>query len=244
MFATAAGLNLLSTYTLAVGLAGLLHYRAVFLVPGGVVLALSAWLLYLRGVFGRKANREAATRPAARKKKAASETSTPFAEREALNPHWLWAAAPFLALIVLGGMLPPNEFDVREYHLEAPKEFYQAGRLGFVPHNLYANMALGSEMHALTAMTLAGDWWLGALAGKTVLAMFAPLAALGLYAAGRRHVSRAAGVAAAVLYISTPWIVHVSTVGFVEGAFACYLFLALYAAVLSRRETRSQRGGR
>jgi len=44
-------------------------------------------------------------------------------------------------------------------------------------------------MLSLAAMVLAGDWWLGALAGKTVIAAFAPLTALGLLAAGRRFFS-------------------------------------------------------
>ena len=42
-------------------------------------------------------------------------------------------------------MLPPVDFDVREYHLQAPKEFFQPGRISFLPHNVYANMPLGAE---------------------------------------------------------------------------------------------------
>ena len=63
---------------------------------------------------------------------------------------------------------------MREYHLQVPKEFYQQGQVGFLPHNAYGNMALGTEMLSLLAMVVAGDWWVGALAGKTVIAMFAP----------------------------------------------------------------------
>jgi hypothetical protein len=93
-------------------------------------------------------------------------------------------------------------------------------------------MAMGSEMHSLVAMVVAGDWWLGALAGKTVIACFAPLTALGLFAAGRRLVGPGAGTIAGFIYISIPWIVHVSTAGLVEGAAACYLFLSAYALLL------------
>ena len=59
-------------------------------------------------------------------------------------------------------MLPPLDFDVCEYHLQAPKEFFQQGRITFLPHNVYANMALGTEMLSLLAMVVAGDWWWGA----------------------------------------------------------------------------------
>ena len=104
-----------------------------------------------------------------------------------------------------------------------------------MPHNVYANMTLGSEMFSLLAMTLLGDWWLGALAGKTVIAAFAPLTALALLAAGRRFFTPMVGRVAAVVYISTPWIAHVSTSGLIEGAAAFYWLLALYGVLLWRQ---------
>src|SRR5262249_25234403 len=45
--------------------------------------------------------------------------------------------APFVAVTLLGSMLPATDFDVLEYHLEGPKEYYQAGRIEFLPHNVY-----------------------------------------------------------------------------------------------------------
>ena len=108
----------------------------------------------------------------------------------------------------LAAMLPPLDFDVCEYHLQAPKEFFQQGQITFLPHNVYANMPLGTEMLSLLAMVLAGDWWWGALAGKTVIAAFTPLCALATVAAGRRFYSTGAGVVAALVYISIPWIVE------------------------------------
>jgi hypothetical protein len=135
-------------------------------------------------------------------------------------------------VIVLGGMLPPVDFDVREYHLQAPKEFYQQGRITFLPHNVYANMPLGAEMSCLVGMAITGDWWLGALAGKTVIALMTLLAALGIWAAGRRFFSPAAATVAAVVYLSVPWIVQVSTAGLVDAAVGCYLLLAVYAVLL------------
>lgn len=150
-----------------------------------------------------------------------------------LSPYWLWLAIPFAAITLLGSMLPPLEFDVREYHLQVPKEFYQQGWIGFLPHNVYGNMPLGMEMLSLLAMVVAGDWWLGALAGKTLIGLMAPLTALGLFAAGRRLFSPPAGVAAALLYLSTPWVVQVSSLGLVDAAVGCYLLLATYALVLA-----------
>src|SRR6185369_1769476 len=121
------------------------------------------------------------------------------------DTHWAWwlvAAVPFALMIVLGGMLPPFAYDVREYHLQAPKEWFQNGRIDFLPHNIYANMPLGSELTSLWAMALVGGkdgWWWGALAGKTVMACYSLIAAAGIVAFGRRLHSVAAGVIAAVL---------------------------------------------
>jgi hypothetical protein len=218
-FAEAVGLNLVSTYTLAVGLLGALHHRLWFIAPAIVVAAGWVWIL-------RHRDRRKTDRPLP------AGTEPPHGEIRWLNHHWLWLGGAFVLVILLGGLLPPNEFDVREYHLEAPKEFYAAGRIGFLPHNLYGNMTLGTEMHALLGMVLAGDWWTGALVGKAIIALFAPLTALGLLTAGRRFFSSSAGVLAAVAYISIPLIANISTVGFIEGAAALYLFATLYAMLL------------
>jgi len=245
-FSTAVGLNIVSTYVLLVGLLGLLGNRAVFAVPAALTLAAAASIWLRRKAETRRGACAGVKRThgsqslgahSARPQPPACE-QPPTCPREdaegdgGLSPRWLWLAAPFVVVIMLGGMLPPIDFDVREYHLQVPKEFFQQGSVGFLPHNVYGNMPMGTEMLSLLAMVLSGDWWLGALAGKTVIAAFAPLTALGLFAAGRRFFSSSAGVVAAILYISIPWIVRVSCLGLVEGASACYLFLALYAALL------------
>jgi hypothetical protein len=157
-------------------------------------------------------------------------------KHEWLGASALWLGVPFILLVLLGALFPPREFDVREYHLQAPKEWFQAGRITFLPHNVYANMPLGPQILSLAAMAgMSGerDWWWGAMVDKVLLASYAPLTALALFAAGRRFFGEAAGVVAALVYISIPWIAHVSLEGYVDGALACYLFLAVYAALLA-----------
>jgi hypothetical protein len=217
VFSTAVGLNVLSTYVLVVGLLGWLRYGLVFAVPIGLVVVAAGWLRFKQ-----------TSKP---KSEPGRHASAPRNDSW-LSPRWLWLGVPFVLVIVLGGMLPPVDFDVREYHLQVPKEFFEQGRIGFLPHNVYGNMAMGAEMHSLLAMGLSGNWWLGALAGKTVIALFAPLTALGLLAAGRRFFSPAAGILAALVYLSIPWITYVSTAGLIEGAAACYLLLAVYAVLV------------
>jgi hypothetical protein len=220
LFSVGAGLNLVSLATLVLGLAGWLRLEAFLALA--LLVCLAAGVLYWRGGC---ASGTAATDAA---------TSDGPAARDGwpMNRHWLWLAAPFVAAIVLSAMLPPADFDVREYHLQAPKEFYRAGQIAFLPHNVYANMPLGAELLSLPAMVALDDWWLGALVGKTLIALFALLTALALYAACCRFVSPAAGIVAALVYISIPWVTLVSAGGLIEGAFGFYLFAAFYGALI------------
>ena len=150
----------------------------------------------------------------------------------------IYAVAFLSVAIILGAMLPPWDFDVREYHLQVPKEWSQQGQITFLPHNIYGNMPLGAEMHAYGATQLIQPWstprywWWGALAGKLMMALYGPLTALLLYCAGRRFWSSLAGLTAAVVYLSNPWVVHACMNGLNESALGFYLIAALYAALL------------
>ena len=216
VFSAAVGLNALGTWVLLLGLLGVMSRLWMFVVPAGLTLAAAGYMWRWRR----------------RQRDMAVELPPPSTQATVLSPRWLWLAVPFVLAILLAAMLPPLDFDVQEYHLQAPKEFFQQGRITFLPHNVYANMAMGTEMLSLLAMVISGDWWLGALAGKTVIAAFTPLTALALYAAGRRLFSVTAGVVAALVYTSVPWVVSIASGGLVEGASACYLFLAVYALLL------------
>ncbi|MBI3838189.1 MAG: glycosyltransferase family 39 protein [Planctomycetia bacterium] len=231
VFSAAAGLNLTSLATLALGLGGWL--RLEYFVAAALAIAIVASVLGWRSLKFGEPPRDAdhASLQSRPKKDTAADLR--------LSPAWLWLGVPFLVAIVLSAMLPPLDFDVLEYHLQAPKEFYQAGRIIFLPHNVYANMPLGTEMLSLLGMVVSRDWWTGALVGKTLIACFSPLTALALVAAGRRFVTPAAGVIAALTYISIPWIALVSTQGLVEGGFALYLLLALYAVLQWRKDWQS-----
>jgi len=209
-YSTGVGVSLVSLYTLCVGLVGGLSARwMLFVVPGVSIVVAAALAVSRRGSAGRIAEH-------------ATNGDWPRA-------RWLWWALPFVAVVVLGGMLPPVEFDVREYHLESAKEFYFANRITFLPHNVYANMPLGAEMLSLLAMVLTDDWYFGALVGKAAISLYTPMTALALFALGRRWFSTGAGVVAALVFISTPWIALVATSGLIEGASAFFWLLSIDA---------------
>lgn len=220
VFSLGIGFNAVSLYVLAVGLAGWLRHAWVFVAPGAGVLV-GAAIAARRLEWGQR--REITDGP----------VNGTAAGRE-LGPRWLWLGAPFAMAILLAAMLPPADFDVREYHLQAPKEFFLEGQIRFLPHNVYANMPLGMEILSLPAMSVWSDWWLGALVGKTILGLFAPLGALAVYCAGRRWYSPLCATVAALVYVSTPWIARVCGDGLIEGASAFYLFLAWYGIRLWR----------
>jgi hypothetical protein len=237
VFSLAVGLNVLSLYALAVGLAGGLAQRWLFIAPLVSLLALGIWQRLARNSNG---------------------IAEPIVTREEAfvgsdNPRWLWClliAAPFALALLLGSMLPPWDYDVREYHLQTPKEWFQNGRISFLPHNVYANMPLGSELISVWAMSLVGGregWWWGAMAGKTVMGCYPIIAAAGLIAFGQRLHSLAAGVIAAVVFLSAPWIIFLGEAGLNEGPVAMYAILAIFAVWLMERcrgkgETANSRG--
>ncbi len=140
------------------------------------------------------------------------------------------AVAPFLLAMLLGSLQPQNDFDVKEYHLEGAKEFYQLGRVEMLPHNVYTSFPFLTEMLCLSGMVLRGDWFRGALAGQAVLAAFAPLTALGLFVAARRWLGTTAGWFAVLVHLTCPWIYRISIIAYAEGGLACFLFATFFAA--------------
>lgn len=141
-------------------------------------------------------------------------------------------AFPFVVAIVLGASLPSVDFDVREYHLQGPKEFFLNGRVGFLEHNVYTSFPFLTEMLSLTGMVLVGDWWGGAIVGKLILASFGLFAAFAIYGLGRMIDSRAAWFGV-VFWLTSPWCYRASTIAYTEGALAYYVIAGFAAAYLA-----------
>jgi hypothetical protein len=224
VFAFALGLTFLSLATLALGLAGLLSH--------GLFMGLCLAPFFLEC---------ALVIPRGRKRPIADESHADV--RSAKSPFfWLLIAAmvPFVCVMWLGSMSPERDFDVLAYHFEGPKEYFEAGRITFLPHNVYTNFPFLAEMLVLLGMVLRGDWYWGALVGKCVLFAFAPLTALTLYAAGRRYFSPQAGLVAALVFLSTPWIDRITIIAYVEGPLTFFLAASLLAALIAIERFREK----
>lgn len=144
--------------------------------------------------------------------------------------------APFAVLMLLGSMLPAIDFDVLEYHLQAPKEYYQAGRIAFLPHNVYTNMPFGVEMLHLLGMEVMADWWWGGLAGQLLVALFGLAAGVLIASTATRLGSWKAGCLAAIVYLTTPWIYRLGVIAYVEGPLCGFQAALLWAYVRGRTE--------
>jgi hypothetical protein len=221
------GTSVLSLTMLCAGLLGWMNRTFVWLLllsPIVAVVARAIWRLRDRSRV------TATTRPAA-------ESSSHPAIGHTLATMAIFAGSIavglFLAISFLGAMLPATDFDVLEYHLQGPKEFFLAGHIDFSPHNVYVNMPLGTEMLSLLSMIVAGDWWWGALVGQVVLAAFAPMTALGVFSLARRLFSPAAGWMGALVYLTTPWVYRITIIPYTENALCFYLLAAALAATLA-----------
>lgn len=217
------GITLFTLWVLACGVAGHLS-TATVLTPS--VVALSVVIIgWKRGVADCGALVESSL---------PSEAGPPNRKLA-----WLltFMALPFAWHIILGGVTPPFDFDVREYHLQGPKEWFLAGRVTTLEHNVYTSFPFLSEMLSLAAMVLHGDWWQGAISGKLTLAGFQFLSAICVYAMGRRWLGVIPGLIAVVALVSTPWTIRISIIAYAEGALTFYLTATAMAALLAVQQS-------
>src|SRR5205809_404472 len=71
---------------------------------------------------------------------------------------WLISACAMLPPGLLWGD-EPNGYDVLEYHLQVPREWYELGRIVPLQHNVFSFLPFNVEMHYLLAMHLRGGPW-------------------------------------------------------------------------------------
>ena len=149
----------------------------------------------------------------------------------------------FLIAMALGAMLPSRDFDVKEYHIQGPKEWFLNGAIEMLPHNVYTSFPFLTEMFHLLGMELSGDWYLGALAGKLVLMTFAPLTGLAVFAAADRLFDRKAAWAAMLIHLTTPWTYRISIIAYAEGGLTFFL-MATVLAVIIRVQSQTDKTSR
>ena len=217
LFAYGVGLSVVTTTVLVLGLVGLLS-RWFF----WFFLALPALLETLYWLQQRPSKKEPG--------------STSITDHNHLG--LLLCTLPFLLIMFLSATQPPLDFDVREYHLEGPKEYFLAGRVMFLEHNVYTNFPALTEMVSLLGMVLRGDWYRGALIGKFMLMPLIPLTAVALGRIATRLFGETSGWLTALVWLSIPWSYTLATVAYVEGGMLFFLALTMLLATMLLDSTR------
>ena len=150
------------------------------------------------------------------------------------------AAIWFAGATMPPGLLPTaDEYDVMEYHLQAPREFHHAQHIGRLNHNVYSFYPLGVEMLFLLGMCLRGGPYEGMYLAKMLHGSFGVMAAAAVFATLKREDEPRARISAGLLG-TAPLAVYLSWLAMVELAVLAYLTLAL----LWLREWISDRSSR
>ena len=206
------GLSWLSLITLIAGLAGQLTSWAI-LLPTGISAVVLLFMV-----------RSGKTAPSHPKTQVDENFVVPKKKLPIFGATLsLIMLSTFLGYLLLGSLSPPSDFDVREYHLQGPKEWFQSGHIYYLSHNVYTSFPFMTEMISLAGMILLQDWWTGALAGKFVLACFAPLTSLCVYSIARRYAGLTPALLAVIIHLTTPWTLRISLIAYAEGALTFYL---------------------
>lgn len=225
------GLGATSTLVLVLGVFGLLHRVVWMVLLGGVLVAALAAVWRVRPTDGH---------PRA------------FRGREIVFGRDVWllfVVAPFLAMALLVSLVPPGflwqeegaGYDVLEYHLQLPKEYFEQGRIDYTPHNVYGNFPANVEMLYLLSMVLRGDPYDGAATAKCVNMMLAVLTAFAAYVAGRER-SHRAGIVTCVVTATAGWLTYLCGVTYVENGML--LFAMIAAAALLRAMAQMEKDAR
>ena len=205
----ALGLWMLSTAMLVIGSAGAgMLTPAVWwpIVGGGIILAIwQAWPTLRAFKFGARSDKWSMV---------------------------LLAVAAAVGLWLAGATIPPglasptDSYDVLEYHLQVPREYFEAGQISELPHNCYSYYPLGVEMLFLLSMCLRNGAYAGMYAAQLTHGLFAVLAVAATLMALRRTDRTHARISSALL-ATCPWVIYLSSLAMVEMAELCYLMLAL-----------------
>ncbi len=227
LFAVGLGLGGLALLVLAAGVLGLLQqWLWTSVVIGGMAVGL--WRV-----------RTLLSTPPGKNARVAAVGTGANALHQDARLRWLWlTVAGFAALGLLASTMPPgvlwpeegNGYDVLEYHLGVPREYFEAGRIAYLPHNIYSNFPFNVEMLYLLTMVLRGGPIEAVFTAQLLNVLLGGLAVAAIWLAGREF-GRAAGLVAGVAAGSCPFIPYLCGVAYVENGMILFAALALAAAV-------------
>ena len=126
-------------------------------------------------------------------------------------------------LAFTGALAPPLNYDTLSYHLAFPKLYAKAGKIFFIPHNMYSNLPFGVEMLYTLALVIKD----GILA-KLIHFSIGILCVLTIFAIGRKYFGRNVGLLAAAIFYNMPAVCLSSTYAFNDLGLVFYGLLMLF----------------
>lgn len=156
-------------------------------------------------------------------------------QRSAGGVYWLLPAGIFAFMVCCASLPPfllwkpldPHPYDVVSYHLQIPREWFEAGRIVPLSHNAFSYFPMGQEMHSLLAMHLLGGPWAAMYAAQLFSVVFTALAMLAVVGAIRPNRGRAVAWLGGLLMLGIPWTMMLGSVAYVESAVMLYATLAV-----------------
>jgi hypothetical protein len=221
MFASAAGIGfgVMSLVTLALGLFGALSRQAAAaLLAIGLTLGIVTWFV--------------------------NRASWHFHKPKFIAMSWSWLIViAFGAIAIVGALVPagilwgdePNGYDVVEYHLQVLREWFEAGRISALPHNVYSFFPMNVEMHYLLAMHLRSGPWAGMYVAQMMHLIFVGLSVIAVYGVVRCTAKPQAAIVSAVAMAATPWIVMLASVAYDEGGLLLFGALSIGWTMIAMR---------
>jgi hypothetical protein len=156
--------------------------------------------------------------------------------RPAPSSWLLLLLAPFLGIALTGALVPPgllwgdepNGYDVVEYHLQVPREWYEAKKITPLEHNAFSYFPFNVEMHYLLAMELEGGPWKGMYLAQLMHVAMVALGAAAVYGVVKEvSGDERCACAGAVVAGATPWMSLLAPVAYNEGGLILYGALAV-----------------
>lgn len=151
---------------------------------------------------------------------------------------WSWLLVlivPSVALCLSGttilpGLLfgadEPAGYDVVGYHLQVPREWFEAGRVEPLWHNTISIHPMLVEMHYLLAMHLRNGPYSGMYAAQMMHALMTLAVPLAVYGTVRPRGAVRASLGA-IVCATVPWVPMLGAVAYNEGALMLFTVLAL-----------------
>lgn len=179
----------------------------------------------------------------------AREALLPAPIKDSTAQSYRWMALPCaasLGLTCIAALVPPgilwgdepNGYDVLEYHLQVPREWYELGRIVPLQHNVFAFFPFNVEMHYLLAMALRGGPWSGMYLAQLMHVAFIALTVAAIYALVSER-SKPMAMIAATAVATVPWVGLLAPVAYNEGGLLLWGTLAIGLSLRDSGDWRS-----